>query len=541
MLHAARATPDAVGTILRTHRTTIFCGVPTLFGALLVHPDFPARDELALRLCTSAGEPLPEEIGKNWTARFGVEIIDGIGSTEMLHIFISNRPGAVRYGTTGLPVPGYRARIVGEDGRDVAPGELGELEVSGPTSAAYYWNNREKSRATFAGEWTRTGDKYRQDEDGHFVYCGRVDDMLKVGGIWVSPSEVESALVAHDHVLEAAVIGVEDEQRPRQTESVRRAQARRATAAGARRRAEGAREEPAGAVQIPALDRVRRRAAEDRHRQDSPARPARARTTLTDEVLAQQPLARDVVVDGKRLETVRYAGDPARPAIVMLHEGLGSISLWRDLPQRLRERTRCTVVAYSRYGYGRSDVLREPREPDYMHYEGEVVVPALLAQLHIERPILFGHSDGASIALIHAGAHPGAVRALVLEAPHVFVEDISVRSIAEAKTAYATTDLPAKLGRHHADAGATFAGWNDIWLDPRFRDWNIEAYAERVRVPVLLIQGEADEYGTTAQLDAIAARIPGTQTLMVPHAAHSPHRDAPNAVLDAVAAFVDTV
>ena len=211
VLHAARATPDAVGTILRAHRATIFCGVPTLFGALLVHPTFPAIDELALRLCTSAGEPLPEEIGKNWTARFGVEIIDGIGSTEMLHIFVSNRPGAVRYGTTGVPVPGYRARIVGEDGREVEPGELGELEISGPTSAAFYWNNREKSRATFAGEWTRTGDKFRQDDDGYFVYCGRVDDMLKVGGRWVSPSEVESALVAHEHVLEAAVIGVADD------------------------------------------------------------------------------------------------------------------------------------------------------------------------------------------------------------------------------------------------------------------------------------------------------------------------------------------
>jgi benzoate-CoA ligase len=212
VLHATRATPDAVSTILRERGATIFCGVPTLFGALLVHPGLPSRDEVALRLCTSAGEPLPEEIGKNWTARFGVEIVDGIGSTEMLHIFVSNRPGAVKYGTTGLPVPGYRVRIVGEDGREVAPGELGELEVCGETSAVHYWNNREKSRRTFCGEWTRTGDKYRQDDDGYFVYCGRVDDMLKVSGIWVSPSEVESALVAHEDVLEAAVIGVEDEQ-----------------------------------------------------------------------------------------------------------------------------------------------------------------------------------------------------------------------------------------------------------------------------------------------------------------------------------------
>jgi pimeloyl-ACP methyl ester carboxylesterase len=257
--------------------------------------------------------------------------------------------------------------------------------------------------------------------------------------------------------------------------------------------------------------------------------------------LTREPVTRDVVVDGKRLETVCYEGDPARPAIVMLHEGLGSISLWRDLPQRLCDRARCTVVAYSRHGYGRSDVLREKREPDYMHHEGEVVLPELLAQLGIERPVLFGHSDGASIALIYAGAHPAAVRALVLEAPHVLVEEISVLSIAEAKVTYATTELPAKLARHHADADATFAGWNDVWLDPRFRDWNIESYAERVRVPVLLIQGEADEYGTTAQLDAIVARIAGAQTLMVPGAGHSPHRDAPDLVIERTAAFVDAL
>jgi len=211
ILHAGRATPDTVSAILRERRPTIFCGVPTLFGALLVHPGLPARDELALRLCTSAGEPLPAEIGRSWTARLGVEIVDGIGSTEMLHIFVSNRPGAVAYGTTGVPVPGYRARIVDESGREVERGELGELEVCGPTSALHYWNNREKSRRTFCGEWTRTGDKYRQDENGNYVYCGRVDDMLKVSGIWVSPSEVESALVAHPDVLEAAVIGAEDE------------------------------------------------------------------------------------------------------------------------------------------------------------------------------------------------------------------------------------------------------------------------------------------------------------------------------------------
>jgi pimeloyl-ACP methyl ester carboxylesterase len=255
--------------------------------------------------------------------------------------------------------------------------------------------------------------------------------------------------------------------------------------------------------------------------------------------MTHEPAAREVVVDGKRLETVRYDGNPDRSAIIMLHEGLGSVSLWRDLPQRLCARTRCAVVAYSRYGYGRSDVFTEPREPGYMHHEGEVVLPALLAALEIERPVLFGHSDGASIALICAAAHPELVRALVLEAPHVFVEEISVRSIAEAKTAYASTDLQSKLARHHADADATFSGWNDIWLDARFRDWNIEGYADRVQCPVLVIQGDADEYGTMAQVDAIAARVRRSETLVVPGAGHSPHRDAPELVIERIASFVN--
>jgi benzoate-CoA ligase len=211
VLHSGRVTPDVVCDMLTTHAPTIFCGVPTLFGSCLVSPRLPARGAHALRLCTSAGERLPEEIGKRWTAHTGVEIIDGIGSTEMLHIFVSNRPGQVKYGATGVPVPGYEARLIDEFGKIAAPGEVGELEVSGPTAAHGYWNNREKSRATFRGEWTRTGDKFYVDEDGYYVNCGRADDMLKVSGIWVSPAEVESALTAHADVLECAVIGSPDE------------------------------------------------------------------------------------------------------------------------------------------------------------------------------------------------------------------------------------------------------------------------------------------------------------------------------------------
>ncbi|TAM75747.1 benzoate-CoA ligase family protein [bacterium] len=211
ILFSGRPTPDAVNDILRRRRPTIFYGVPTLFGNLLAHDGLPTREELALRLCTSAGEALPEEVGRAWTARTGVEIIDGIGSTEMLHVFVSNRPGAVCYGTTGRPVPGYQVRLVDAERRPVGPGEIGELEVRGPSAAAFYWNNREKTRATFIGEWLRTGDKFRVTDEGDFVHCGRADDMLKVGGIWVSPVEVEGTLQQHESVLEVAVIGALDD------------------------------------------------------------------------------------------------------------------------------------------------------------------------------------------------------------------------------------------------------------------------------------------------------------------------------------------
>lgn len=211
VLMAERATPAAVFKRLREHRPTIFYGVPTLYGLMLASGELPEKSELALRVCTSAGEALPADIGKRWSDRFSVEILDGIGSTEMLHIFISNRPGEVRYGSTGKPVPGYDIRLVDEDGRDVGVGELGDLQISGPTSAMYYWNNREKSLATFNGPWTKAGDKYSRDEDGYYTYGGRSDDMLKVSGMYVSPFEVEAALVTHPDVLEAAVIGVADE------------------------------------------------------------------------------------------------------------------------------------------------------------------------------------------------------------------------------------------------------------------------------------------------------------------------------------------
>jgi benzoate-CoA ligase len=211
LLMAERPTPQSVARHLVDHQPTIFFGVPTLYAAMLADPNLPGPDKLALRWCVSAGEALPEQVAKRWKAHTGVDILDGIGSTEMLHIFLSNCPQALKYGTTGKPVPGYEVRLLGDDGAAVKAGEIGDLYVGGPTSAIMYWDNRAKSLESFHGRWTRTGDKYLIDGDGFYVYQGRSDDMLKVGGIYVSPFELEGAIVTHEAVLEAAVVGAEDE------------------------------------------------------------------------------------------------------------------------------------------------------------------------------------------------------------------------------------------------------------------------------------------------------------------------------------------
>ncbi len=208
VLMAERPTPAAVFKRWVDHGVTVFFGAPTGYAGMLAAPGLPARAQVKLRLCSSAGEALPREIGERFTAHFGCEIVDGLGSTEMLHIFLSNRPGDVQYGSTGKVVPGYRLRLVNEVGNDAAAGEIGDLYVSGPSSALMYWGQRDKSRATFQGEWTKTGDKYSVDERGCYVYAGRSDDMLKVSGIYVSPFEVEATLMQHPAVLESAVIGV---------------------------------------------------------------------------------------------------------------------------------------------------------------------------------------------------------------------------------------------------------------------------------------------------------------------------------------------
>jgi benzoate-CoA ligase family protein len=211
VLYPHRPTPDAMFELIQRHRPTLFFGVPTLYAAMLQVKEAEKRYDLScLRLCVSAGEALPEELYRRWHERFGVEILDGIGSTEILHIFLSNRPGRARPGSTGLAVPGYEAIVADDEGRPMPAGEVGNLRVKGDSTMAYYWNQHEKTKNTLQGHWILTGDKYYQDADGYFWYCGRADDMLKVGGIWVSPVEVENTLVGHPAILEAAVVGHAD-------------------------------------------------------------------------------------------------------------------------------------------------------------------------------------------------------------------------------------------------------------------------------------------------------------------------------------------
>ena len=246
----------------------------------------------------------------------------------------------------------------------------------------------------------------------------------------------------------------------------------------------------------------------------------------------------EVMVGGNRLETLCYHAPSGAPTIVMLHEGLGCVSMWKDFPRQVANATSCRVLAYSRYGHGKSERLREPRSVDFMNHEATVVLPALLERLGINRPILLGHSDGGSICLIYAAAFPESPRALILEAPHIFVEDVTVDSIAGIGAAYETTDLPRKLARHHDYADDTFWGWNKIWLEPEFRHWNIEDQLTSICCPLLVIQGTEDEYGTLAQVDAITRSVPQAQSLVLSNCRHAPHRDQPAAVLEATSRFV---
>ena len=247
-----------------------------------------------------------------------------------------------------------------------------------------------------------------------------------------------------------------------------------------------------------------------------------------------------VTIAGCRLE---YRDIPAsaadRPALLLLHEGLGCVAMWRHFPEKLAAATGCRVIVWSRAGYGGSEPWPEPRKPDYMHREAQQALPEFLAALRLERPVLIGHSDGGSIALIFAGSFPAAARGIAVLAPHEFVEEVTLAGIRAARTAWENTDLPRKLARyHHERTEEVFRDWNDTWLSPAFRDWNIEEYLPRIACPVLAIQGEDDEYATMRQIEAIAEKTPGARLIKLPACGHSPQRDQEAAVLAALSEFV---
>jgi pimeloyl-ACP methyl ester carboxylesterase len=253
-------------------------------------------------------------------------------------------------------------------------------------------------------------------------------------------------------------------------------------------------------------------------------------------VSATAAIPRPATVEGRRIEAVEHPGDPGRRPLVLLHEGLGSVGLWRDFPAALNEATGRRVLAFSRFGHGRSERPPRPRTPAFFHEEALDVLPALLPQIDAAEPILVGHSDGASIALIHAGRHP--VAGLALIAPHVVVEDVTVTEIRQTRELFETGGLRERMARHHDDPDAAFGGWCDVWLDPAFRAWSLELDAELVSAPLLLVQGSADPYGTLDQIDRIEARVRGSvERVVVEGAGHSPHLEQPEAVVAAVAAF----
>jgi pimeloyl-ACP methyl ester carboxylesterase len=245
-----------------------------------------------------------------------------------------------------------------------------------------------------------------------------------------------------------------------------------------------------------------------------------------------------IEIGDRRLEYREIDGDRDLPSLVFLHEGLGSVSLWRDFPERLAEATGRHALVYSRLGHGQSDPLEGPRTPRYMHDEALEVLPAVLDRLGLQEPVLVGHSDGGSIAVIHAGMGDRPVSSLILLAPHVFVEDVSIAGIAEARRVFEATDLPARMARHHRDPHATFRGWNDIWLAPEFRDWNIEEALPGIGCPVLVVQGEHDQYGSLAQLDAIERGVRGPVQRVVLPSGHSPHLELPDETLAAARDFL---
>jgi hypothetical protein len=412
----------------------------------------------------------------------------------MLHIFLSNRPDRVRYGSTGWPVPGYDIELRGDDGGPVPDGEPGDLYIHGPSAAMMYWGNRTKTRETFQGGWTKSGDKYVRNADGSYTYSGRSDDMLKVSGIYVSPFEVEATLVQHPAVLEAAVIGVPD--------------------------AEGLTKTKAFVV-------------------------LKAGAEATDDEL--KAFVKDKLAPYKYPRQIAFVAELPKTATGKIQrfklrdEGLGSVSMWRDFPGRLCAVLGWRGLVYSRPGYGR----RRPARPTSTGAPTSCTARPTNCCPRCWPPWACTAATACSATATAAAspccmprASPTGWTGSWCWRRTSWSRPVSLSSIRQARDQYINGDLHGRLARHHADVDSAFFGWNDIWLAPAFLPWDLRPQLPYIRCPVLAIQGVDDVYGTMAQIDGIAAALPGTRLLKLPACGHSPHRDQPEAVVAACQGFL---
>ena len=468
-------------------------------------------------MCSSAGEALPGEIGQRFERHFGCAIVDGIGSTEMLHVFLSNRPGDIRYGTTGKPVAGYEIELRGDDGRPVADGEVGDLFIKGPSAALMYWGNREKSRETFQGGWTKSGDKYVRDADGYYTYSGRSDDMLKVSGIWVSPFEVEATLMQHPAVLECAVIGTEDGEGLTKTKAF---VVVKPGAAVERRRAQGLRQGKARAYKYPrAIEFV------DELPKTATGKIQRFRLRERERAARRRRLS-DGCSTGHGRGSTRRGRSRARSVereCARAAVGVGGAARSSSSCTKASARSRCGATfrarsaranglagfVFSRYGYGRS-TPKPPDErwaPDFMHRAGERGPAARsFAAVGIERPWLFGHSDGALDRAAACRAPSGRRRRRGRAAPvrrgrldrqhREGARGLRVRRPAP-RPREATTTTPTR----RSAAGTTSGSRR------RSATGTSSARSRTIDCPVLAVQGDDDEYGTLEQVRSIARRV----------------------------------
>ena len=531
VLHPGRPTPDAVMRILNERQPTLFFGVPTLYGNLLADP---ANDRSAgsarLRRCISAGEPLPVGVARAWEERFGIAPLDGIGTTEMLHVFLSNRTGDHRYGTTGRePVPGYELKLVGEDGEPVAAGRdwralcprdhrRGRLLEPAREEPQRLSRSLDPDRRQVS---PRRGGVLRvRGAHGRHAQ-GRRDLGLAVRGGGCAHRARRGARSRGG--------GREGREWPRQAQGVRRADRARPCLARACRRAPGLRQGTPRPLQVPAMDRVHRRIAEDGDRQDQAFSVAGVIETGF------------FTAAGGRIEYARWGtADFGGPPLVLLHEGLGCVSMWRDWPADLAHATGREVLAYSRFGYGGSSPAELPRPLDFMTREACDVLPRVLEEAGMEAPVLVGHSDGGTIALLCAAAGEVPLGGIVTLAAHAFNEPRCIAGVEAAREAFLKGELREGLYRHHGQrTDDAFWGWCDAWLDPRFERWSIETDLDCVGVELLVVQGRDDIYGSLHQVEVIASRTRGScRTLVLDECGHSPHRDQARATTDAVVRFL---